>query len=205
MLGNYTAFELFIILLTLVVSLSIHEAMHAYAGYKLGDTTAKEHGRISLNPLKHIDPFATIALPIITLVVFGVPLLAAKPVPFNPIRVKFEEFGAAIIGFAGPFSNLVMAALGAVLLKFTTGDLQNAFNIFAQLNVAIFVFNIIPIPPLDGSRVLYAFAPEPLQEFMASMERYGIMIIFALIIIVPGFTDILIHLNESIINFLYKL
>src|SRR5690554_6215212 len=90
-------FTLVVMLGTLVVSISLHEMMHAYAGLKLGDPTARDEGRISFNPIRHIDPVLTILLPIVTLVLFQAPILAAKPVPFNPGNVKFEEFGAAII------------------------------------------------------------------------------------------------------------
>src|SRR5579884_3130909 len=116
MLGDYSPITLAYILITIVLSLSIHEAMHAYAGHLLGDTTAEEQGRLSLNPLKHIDPFMSVVLPAITLILFKVPLLAAKPVPFNPDRVKYDEFGAAMIAAAGPLSNLVMAVIVALVL-----------------------------------------------------------------------------------------
>src|SRR5664279_3980209 len=104
------------ILVSIIIALSIHEAMHAFTAHWLGDTTAQDMGRLSLNPLKHIDPLTTIALPIITLVVFHVPILAAKPVPFNPDRVKYDEFGSALVAAAGPFTNLVLAVIGALFL-----------------------------------------------------------------------------------------
>lgn len=194
-------------IVSLVVSITLHEAVHAYAGYALGDDTAKHEGRITLNPLKHIDPFMTIILPIVTLVIFQVPILAAKPVPFNPERVKFEEFGAAIIAFAGPLLNLLLAVFGAAIVSIFQGalsiDLLNIIGIFIVINVALFVFNMIPIPPLDGSRVLYAFAPEPLQRFMASIEQIGIIIIFTLVLWPGlGFGDFLRDLNANVLNFL---
>jgi Zn-dependent protease len=163
--------------------------MHGFVGYKLGDTTAQEQGRLSLNPLRHIDPFMTIILPVITLLVFHVPVLAAKPVPFNPNRLKYEEYGAALLAAAGPFSNLVLAVIGSVIvLNVNTGQFMNqALVTFVSLNVILFVFNLVPIPPLDGSRILYAFAPEPVQEFMSRIEPYGFFVIFALVF-VGGFT-----------------
>ena len=100
-----------------LVALTVHEAVHAYVGSLLGDTTAAEQGRISLNPLRHIDPFSTLLLPAITLILFHVPILAARPVPFNPARVRFGEMGAAMIAAAGPLSNLAMAILAALLLR----------------------------------------------------------------------------------------
>jgi len=187
MLGSLTITDVIILIAVILVSLSIHEMMHAYAGFKLGDDTAAEEGRISLNPLKHIDPFMTILLPIITIVAFGAPILAAKPVPFNPDRVKWDEFGAAIIALAGPLSNLVLAVIGVALANLVVTDsmLTNILYVFASVNVSLFVFNLVPIPPLDGSRVLYAFAPDPVRRVMSQLEPYGLFIVFGLLIL-PG-------------------
>ena len=195
-----------IVFVVLVISITLHEAMHAFTGFWLGDDTAQREGRISLNPIKNVDPFTTILLPLITLVVFGIPLLAAKPVPFNPNRVRFDEFGAALVGLAGPLTNFVLAAAGAGVLHLVGGglgiDFVRVLSIFVVINVGLFVFNMIPIPPLDGSRVLYAFAPEPLQRVMESLEQFGIVIIFGLVLAVPGFSDLLSNLNSAVINFL---
>lgn len=198
-------FTLVVTLIGIIVSLSIHEAAHAFVGLKLGDTTAQEEGRVSLNPLKHIDPFATILLPIITIVLFNVPILAAKPVPFNPVRVKFDEFGAALIAFAGPATNFLLAFIGVIFSQILGGAWGDAFSIFAALNVGLFVFNMIPIPPLDGSRVLFALAPEWLQNFMAQIENFGIFIVFGLVLMFPGFTQLILALNNSLLRFLYGL
>jgi Zn-dependent protease len=202
MFFNYDPFTIFWLLVSLLIGLSVHEMMHALTGDRLGDSTARLQGRVSLNPLRHIDPFSTLLLPIITLVLFHVPILAAKPVPFNPDQVKYDEFGAAMIAAAGPVSNLVLAVIGGLLAHLASGSAFDALTIFVTVNVGLFVFNLIPIPPLDGSRVLYAVAPEPLQEFMASMEQYGIFIIFALVIFVPQVSEVLINLNSNITRFL---
>lgn len=181
--------------------------MHAFAAHWLGDDTAEKQGRISLNPLKHVDPFATILLPLITLVLFRVPLLAAKPVPFNPNRVRFEEYGAGLVGVAGPLTNALLALAGAGIIHlfegaFSVGMLE-ALLIFVQINIGLFVFNMIPIPPLDGSRLLYAFAPETVQAVMAQLEQFGIVLVFGLIIAVPAFTDVLINVNQSLLRLLF--
>jgi Zn-dependent protease len=188
--------------------MSVHEAMHAFVGLKLGDDTAAEQGRVSLNPLKHIDPLMTVVLPAITLLLFGAPILAAKPVPFNPERVKFDEMGAALIALAGPVSNLLLAILATVVIRFVGVDVLNPTSLFANilsifivLNVALFIFNLVPIPPLDGSRVLYAFAPEPVQEFMSRIEPYGFFIIIALVLM-GGFGNVINHLNQAVLNIL---
>jgi Zn-dependent protease len=191
-------------IVTLVVSLVLHEFMHGYVAYLLGDTTAKYEGRLTLNPLQHIDPFMTVLLPVITLLAFGVPVLAAKPVPFNPSRLKYDEFGAALVAAAGPLTNLALAFIAAVVANNILGTVpstQTFLGVFIVLNVAIFVFNMIPIPPLDGSRVLYAFAPEPLQDFMSSIEPYGLILIFGLVLL-GGFGGTLTHINQIILNHL---
>ncbi|HEY4963321.1 MAG TPA: site-2 protease family protein [Candidatus Saccharimonadales bacterium] len=203
MLNSFSGINIVYIVVSIIVSLSIHEAMHAFVGFKLGDTTAQDMGRLSINPLKHIDPITTVLLPIITLLIFHVPILAAKPVPFNPSRVKFNEFGGALIALAGPVSNLILAFIAALVLRHSTMPLQltNFLIIFTQLNVALFVFNILPIPPLDGSRVLYAFAPEGVQGFMRSIEPYGLFIIFGLIL-TGALSTIIIDLNNSVLSLL---
>jgi Zn-dependent protease len=197
--GQYIVFAI----ISILISLVIHEFMHAYVGHLLGDTTAQSEGRLTLNPLSHIDPFMTVILPIITIFTFGVPVLAAKPVPFNPDRVKYDEFGAAMVAAAGPLTNLVLAVIGALILRTIggAGVAADFFSEFVVLNVALFVFNSIPIPPLDGSRVLYAFAPEPLQDLMRAIEPFGLMVIFALVLL-GGFGGFLNNINQTILNLL---
>ncbi|MGC1176451.1 MAG: site-2 protease family protein [Candidatus Saccharimonadales bacterium] len=198
---NLSATYVIYVIIAILISLVIHEFMHAYVGHLLGDSTAREEGRLTLNPLSHIDPMMTVVLPIFTLLAFGAPVLAAKPVPFNPDRVKYDEFGAALIAAAGPFSNLLLAFVVGIFVKHVAvaSALTDFLSVFVTLNIALFVFNLIPIPPLDGSRVLYAFAPESLQRVMRDIEPFGIFIVFSLVLF-ANFGDFLGNINQAILN-----
>lgn len=175
--------------------------MHALVAHKLGDPTASDEGRITLNPLAHIDPVLTVALPSILILLGLPPILAAKPVPFNPDRVKFDEFGAALVGIAGPLTNLALAFITAGVISIVQPDMfsltRDALMIFMQLNIALFVFNMLPIPPLDGSRLLYAFAPRGVQRVMMQIEQFGIMaILLILFLLLPVLSPIISNLNS---------
>lgn len=189
MFSNLSGSGIVVLIVCLIISMTIHEFMHGYVGHLLGDTTAQDEGRLSLNPLKHIDPFMTVILPAITIIFFHVPILAAKPVPFDPRQVKYDEFGVALLAAAGPLSNLVLAIIATLIIHSITLSvfLSNALVTFIDLNVILFVFNLIPIPPLDGSRILYAFSPESIQEFLQKVEPFGFFIIISLVL-VGGFT-----------------
>lgn len=168
-----------IIIATVLMSITLHEAMHAFAAHWLGDDTARLEGRLTLNPLKHIDPFLTVAMPVLLALAGAPPLGAAKPVPFNPHRLRYDEFGAAIVGAAGPLTNFALAVTSGLTIRFTGDFLSSGaveiLSIFTIVNLAFFVFNMIPFPPLDGSRVLYAFAPEALQRVMRQIESFGLV------------------------------
>jgi len=182
--------------------------MHGYAAHWLGDDTARDAGRLTINPLKHIDPLTTIILPAILIITTGVPFLAAKPVPFNPNNLKFNEYGTAIVGVAGPLTNFALSILAAVIFRLFGSGLHGvAYEtvvIFGEVNIGFFIFNMIPFPPLDGSRLLYAFAPEPLQELMQRIEAAGfgatlIFIFFVFYVLLSPIENI----ETSLLQFLF--
>jgi len=204
MFSQISGNDLFIIFASIILSMGIHEAMHAFTSHWLGDTTAKDHGRLTLNPLKHIDIVTTVLLPM-ALILFGMqPFFIAKPVPFNPEKVRFNEFGAALIGIAGPLTNLFLAVFAAGIVRIfgiaVGTDIYTVMSLFIQVNLGFFVFNMIPFPPLDGSRLLYAFAPEPIQRVMYGIESGGIMTILLFMFLFFPFIGPLV---SNIVNSMY--
>jgi Zn-dependent protease len=184
------------------VSMTLHEVMHGLVAYRLGDDTAHLMGRLTLNPLKHIDPFMTVMLPLLIIItnamtgtntpVFG----GAKPVPFNPARIAREEWGIALMAIAGPLTNVLLAFLSFAILVFigdSTGVLGQIALTSVWVNLGFFAFNILPIPPLDGSRVMYALAPDFVREAMDAIERYGIIFVFVVVM----FANSLLHTYMS--------
>jgi len=171
----------------ILLSMTLHEAMHAFVAFWLGDDTARVEGRLTLNPLKHIDPFLSVILPL-TLALVGAPIFGgAKPVPFRPDRVKGEEWGAALVALGGPLTNLLLAFISYgvwVLVGTPTEGMAGLiFSSLVMVNLGFFVFNILPIPPLDGSRVIYALAPDFVRTAMRVIEQYGIALVFILVLV----------------------
>lgn len=178
---------LIIVLACILVSMTLHEAMHAFVSYWLGDDTAKHHGRLTFNPLAHIDPLTTVILPLLLVMAGAPPFGAAKPVPFNPYRLKFGEYGAALVGAAGPLTNLLLALFASGVVRLFGTSLPEmavlTLGLFILVNLSFFIFNMIPFPPLDGSRLLYAIAPDSLRRVMEQIESLGfvaIMMFFVL-------------------------
>jgi Zn-dependent protease len=204
--GSY--FSILVVIGSMLISIPFHEAMHGFAARWLGDRTAEEAGRLTLNPLKHVDIWMTIVLPAALLLVGLPPIFIAKPVPFDPNNVKYEEFGAALVGLAGPFSNLVLAAFAALIFRFMGVDAGStgfaaALLIFIEVNILLFVFNMIPIPPLDGSRLLYAFAPEPIQRLFFQLETTGAgFIVLALLVFTGVLSPLISTVSDGIFSFL---
>ncbi|MBI2589185.1 site-2 protease family protein [Candidatus Saccharibacteria bacterium] len=203
-----TTYLLLIALPIIFISMSVHELMHAVTSAWLGDDTARLQGRISLNPARHIDPYLTLLIPFFLIlshspVIFG----AAKPVQVNFYRLRHGKFGGALVGMIGPLTNLVLAVLAAAdlrLLQPEAGIIQDILVTAVAVNIGFFVFNSIPWPPLDGSRLLYAFAPRPLREAMEAIEGFGMMGLFIFIFLFyqfsSGLGDIIVRLTGALLT-----
>jgi Zn-dependent protease len=168
----------------LIMSVIIHEVSHGYAALYLGDVTAKYAGRLTLNPIKHIDPIGSIFLPVLFVIMnTGLILGWAKPVPYNPYNLRNQRWGEMIVAIAGPASNFVIAIVFGLLIRFyEVLSLPDSFVILAlsvvMINVVLAVFNLIPIPPLDGSKVLFSILPSRYSLKIRSVfERSGIFLI----------------------------
>lgn len=199
------------------ISMTLHELMHGLVAYRLGDDTAHLMGRLTLNPLKHIDPFMTLLLPLLIIItnmltgtnspVFG----GAKPVPFDPARIHHDEWGVALMALAGPIVNLMIAFVSYGVLA-TSGAEPSSFagkilGTSVLVNLGFFVFNILPIPPLDGSRVMYALAPDFIRRGMDAMERYGIILVLVIVMfsgtLLDGYMGGMIHWLVSLFSAVY--
>jgi len=178
----------------------LHEVSHGYVAYRLGDPTAKSRGRLSLNPLKHVDPFGTVLLPLL-LTASGLPAFGyAKPVPINPHYFRDYRKGMLLTGLAGPATNLTLAIVSGVLTRVlvATGLADMAAGqwvwyilyLFAYINLVLMFFNLIPIPPLDGSRVLPVFLSDNALQKYHEFERYGVLIVFGALLILPRLFNI---------------
>jgi len=210
---NFDPVRIIIVLLIAVFSVILHELAHGLIAYWLGDKTAKEAGRLTLNPLKHIDPIMSILVPVMLYILRAPVFGGAKPVPINHHNLKGKEWGMALVALAGPLTNFLLALI-AFLIGWFSGALQYSpegllYFTFAELvylNLGFMLFNLIPIPPLDGSRVLYAIAPDFIRDIMRKMEVYGVIIVYALILIFGEvFSSLMINGMTGIINFFYLL
>ncbi len=202
--------NLILILVIVIGSVILHELSHGLVAYWLGDHTAKDAGRLSFNPIRHIDPFMSILVPVILYMLKAPIFGGAKPVPINYFNLKWREWGMALVAIAGPLTNLLIAFIAFLIGHFSgllyqnNSIIQFIFQGTIQINLGFMIFNLIPIPPLDGSRVLYAVAPDGFRNILASMERYGFIIVYAMIFLFGEvFSHLMINGMQGIINLFY--
>jgi len=168
--------EYLFLIVIFLFSVIIHEVSHGVAANMLGDPTAKYAGRITLNPIKHLDLWGSIIIPAF-LVISGSPILFgwAKPVPYNPYNLKNQRWGPAIVALAGPLSNLILAFVFGISLRFFPQIYS--FSFIVWINILLAVFNLVPIPPLDGSKILFAVLPSRFDNIKINLERYGLFVL----------------------------
>jgi Zn-dependent protease len=179
------------IILAFVISITIHEFAHAYTATLLGDPTPRDQGRVTLNPIAHLDPIGFLFLIFIALTGFG--LGWGKPVSFNPYRIRWGKHGVALVAAAGPISNVILALVLAVPQRiFATGfhtlppNVQTFVNTLITLNIALAAFNLVPLPPLDGLKILTGILPDFWYPVLAPLDRYGFVILFAIVFFQPS-------------------
>ena len=166
----------------LIFSVVIHEYCHGLAAYHNGDDTAYLLGRLTLNPLAHLDPVGSVLLPIITSMTLHVPFGYAKPVPINPRRFRDYRKGMIVVGGAGCAANFTLGVIFSLLIRFSPNETaRTVFFLAAYINFLLCFFNLIPVPPLDGSRILSMIVPPEIGRFFDRIERYGIIIVYAII------------------------
>lgn len=217
---NFLAFrleEIPFVVITLVIAFSLHEFAHAYVAYKFGDDTAKRQGRLTLNPMSHLDPLGTL---FILLLGFG----WAKPVPVNRNKFKRPRLAGVLVSIAGPLSNLLLAFI-AVFIYFLTIKLGvytqlpqffiDLFYVFLNLNIVLFIFNLLPIPPLDGYRIIEDLVPIRTRIKMQEFEKYAVLIFLVIVItpisdytigpifstVIPSVVDMLVQITSTILGF----
>ena len=200
-----------LVLLIVVGSVILHELAHGVVAYWLGDSTAKDAGRLTLNPIKHIDPYMSIVVPVLLYMLKAPVFGGAKPVPIDTRNLKWGAWGMAIVAIAGPLTNFLLAFLSFLIGHFTGllygsgGEvLEFIFTEFLYINIGFMLFNLIPVPPLDGSRVLYAIAPDSFRRILEQIEQYGIIIVYALIVLFGEvFSHLMINGMNAILTFFY--
>jgi len=201
--------ETLLFLAILLFSVVIHEVSHGVAANSMGDDTAKRLGRLTLNPLKHLDPFGSVILPLL-LILFKTPFIFgyAKPVPYNPYKLNDKKYGPAKVAMAGPLANMTIAFLFGVMVRLSTAgifpfgpEVTAMFEGIVWINVLLAVFNLMPIPPLDGHWLVLTFLPDKFARFKMMFQRMGIFLFFILLFVVfPLIVPVIVLISELMIG-----
>jgi len=196
--------EIILIILILIYSIILHELAHAYAAYKLGDSTAKYEGRLTLNPIPHIDLVGTIIVPFLTISFFNFIFGWAKPVPYNPSLLKDPKKDSVLIALSGPLTNIVLAFLFSFLYALSLktvalNSLVDVLNYAVKLNLILAFFNLLPIPPLDGSKFLVYIFPIEMYAYLETLGLF-LVLVFVMFYLSP-FMNFIENLKNSILNF----
>lgn len=188
------------------MSVVIHEVSHGYAALALGDPTAKYQGRLTLNPIAHLDPVGSFIVPMIGYFLGGFIIGWARPVPFNPFNLKSAKWGEAIVAVAGPLSNIAIAFIFGLIIRVGVArDLLNQeflglASFVVLINIVLAFFNMIPIPPLDGSKILFSILPYRWQSMRYQMEKFGLIFVFLFIFLFWRFLSPIIFTLFSLIT-----
>lgn len=190
-------------ILILIFSVVVHEVSHGYAALMQGDVTAKYAGRLTLNPIKHLDPFGSVILPLILALLPGGLMFGwAKPVPYNPYNLRSKRWGEVIVAFAGPLSNLFIALIFGLLIRYSSYlSLGQSFVdlslIVVLINVVLAIFNLMPIPPLDGSKIFFGIFPKQTQKIKKFLDSYSLVLILIFIFFIWQYiTPLIILVTE---------
>jgi len=179
-----TGVDFIFIIIILIFSVILHELAHGYSALMLGDPTAKYSGRLTLNPLKHIDPFGSVILPLILYILPGSLIFGwAKPVPYNPYNLRNQKWGEAIVAISGPLTNILIALVFGLIIRFgvsfslVSDAFVNLSSIIVIMNIVLAIFNLVPIPPLDGSKILFSILPTRFLALRSVFEQYGFILV----------------------------
>ena len=188
-------------IIILIFSAVIHEVSHGYVAYMQGDNTAKYAGRLTLNPLKHLELFGSFLLPIMSYFFGGFIIGWAKPVPYNPYNLRNQRWGEALVAFAGPGMNIFIALVLGLFLRYGIFiELNDAFATIIFINLILATFNLVPIPPLDGSKILFSILPNNFYEIRQFLERNGLYIMIFFVFFLWQFILPLVYFEFSLIT-----
>lgn len=195
--------EFIFVIIILIMSVVVHEVSHGYAALALGDPTAKYQGRLTLNPISHLDMVGSLIVPLIGYLAGGFIIGWAKPVPFNPFNLRNQKWGEAIVAAAGPLANIILAGIFALIIRLSAGLVSPSFLDLASfvvfINITLAMFNLIPIPPLDGSKILFAVLPYKWLRVREYFERYGLIFVFVFIFLIWPMVHPIVNLIFSLL------